>query len=88
MSGTNKTLTEDDIVSRPARRWVLGLAVAGGAMALMPTRAQAADGDTGSWTDGTACPRGPGGTWTGATDSDNGAISDRSGYGRGQPNSC
>lgn len=84
-----RTLSEDDIrIGRSGRRRFLGLAAAGGAMAVMPGQAQAADGDTGSWTDGTNCPRGPGGTRTGYTDSDNGSISDRGGYGRGRPNTC
>ncbi len=89
MAKTDKTLTDGDIaVTRRARRRFLGLAAAGGAVALIPAQAQAADGDTGSWTDGAACPRGPGGTRTGYTDSDNGAVSDSSGYGRGRPNRC
>lgn len=86
---TRKTLTEDDIeIARSGRRRFLGLAAAGGTMALIPGQAQAADGDTGAWTDGAGCPRRTGGARTGYTDSDNGAISDRSGYGRGRPNRC
>ena len=86
---TAKTLTEAEIqIGRSGRRRFLGLAAAGGAVAMLPGQAQAADGDTGAWTDGATCPRGTGGTRTGYTDSDNGAISDRSGYGRGRPNNC
>lgn len=86
---SDKTLTDSDIqVGRSGRRRFLGLAAAGGTVAILPGQAQAADGDTGSWSDGNACPRGPGGTRTGYTDSDNGSISDRSGYGRGRPNNC
>jgi hypothetical protein len=86
---TDKTLVDSDIqVGRSGRRRFLGLAAAGGTVALLPGQAQAADGDTGSWNDGNACPRGPGGTRTGYTDSDNGSISDASGYGRGRPNTC
>ena len=84
-----KTLKDTDIETlRPPRRYFLGMAAIGSAAVLLPTSAQAADGDSGSWSDGNACPRGPGGTRTGATDSDNGRISDASGYGRGRPNNC
>jgi len=84
-----KTLAETDIqIRRCDRRRFLGLAAAGGTLAALPGRAQAADGDTGAWTDGTNCPRGTGRARTGATDSDNGTISDRAGYGRGRPNRC
>jgi len=84
-----KTLTDADIETlRPPRRYFLGMAAVGAAVVALPAQAQAADGDNGSWSDGAACPRGPGGTRTGATDSDNGRISDRSGYGRGRPNNC
>lgn len=84
-----KTLKDSDIETlRPPRRYFLGMAAIGSAAVLLPNQAQAADGDSGSWSDGNACPRGPGGTRTGATDSDNGRISDRSGYGRGRPNNC
>ena len=86
---TSKTLIDSDIqVGRSERRRFLGLAAAGGTVALLPGQAQAADGDTGSWNDGNACPRGTGGVHTEYTDSDNGAISDRSGFGRGRPNNC
>ncbi len=89
MPKTPKTLVDDDIETvQPARRRFLGMAAAGGAVALFPGQAQAADGDTGAWSDGATCPRGSGGTRTGYTDSDNGAISDRSGFGRGRPNRC
>lgn len=84
-----RTLRDSDIETlRPPRRYFLGMAAIGAAAAAIPAQAQAADGDTGSWSDGNSCPRGPGGTRTGATDSDNGRISDRSGYGRGRPNNC
>ena len=84
-----KTLSDADIqIGRSGRRRFLGLAAAGGTVTMLPGQAQAADGDTGSWTDGNACPRGTGGVRTGYTDSDNGSISDRSGYGRGRPNNC
>ena len=59
--------------------------MAGGAIASVPARAQAADVDNGNWTDTGACPRGNPGTYTGYTDQDNGRITDRGGYGRGQP---
>lgn len=84
-----KTLAETDIqIGRCGRRRFLGLAAAGGTLAAIPGRAQAADGDTGAWTDGANCPRGTAETHTGATDSDNGTIADRAGYGRGRPNRC
>lgn len=90
MPKTNKTLTDADIQTvRTSRRRFLGVAAAGGLSVLIPTQAQAADGDTGAWIDaGTNCPRGPGGTYTNETDSDNGTHSDSSGYGRGRPNRC
>lgn len=88
-SKADTTLSDSDIhVSRSGRRRFLGLAAAGGTIALIPGRAQAADGDTGAWMDGANCPRGTGGTRTGYTDSDNGTISDRASYGRGRPNRC
>ncbi len=89
MSDAKKTLTDDEMTTtRPKRRHFLGLAAGGAATALMTGQAQAADGDSGSWSDGANCPRGAGGVRTGSTDSDNGSISDRSGYGRGRPNNC
>ena len=85
----HKTLSDSEITtSRPARRAFLGLMAASGAAVVAPSAAQAADIDNGTWTDGNACPRGTGGVRTGYTDSDNGSISDRSGYGRGRPNNC
>lgn len=83
---SRRTLTDADITSqRPARRAFLGLMVASGAVAAMPTTAQAADVDNGNWTDSGSCPRGNPGGYTGYTDHDNGRITDRGGYGRGQP---
>ena len=84
-----KTLADSEITShRPARRAFLGAmaaATVGGAAALIPSAAHAADTDNGVWTDRGLCPRGGGGAWTGLTDSDGGAITDLSGYGRGAP---
>lgn len=80
-----KTLSDSDITtSRPARRAFLGLAAAGGIVAMTPNQAQAADNDSGNWTDNGNCPRGAGdGYYTGYSDSDNGNITDAGGYGRG-----
>lgn len=93
MSEQKKTLTEAEITTRPlpARRHVLGLlglgAVATGAWAATGRHAyaQAADADSGTWTDSSSCPRGLGETYTGVTDSDNGTVVDIGGYGRGEP---
>lgn len=69
------------------RRRFLGLMAAGGAAVLAgrPAAAQAADADSGTWTDPAACPRGAGGTYTGVTDADDGNVTDAGGYGRGAP---
>ncbi|MFO7920763.1 MAG: hypothetical protein R6U99_08110 [Nioella sp.] len=81
-----KTLTDAEITARrPARRAFLGLVAASGAALAVPSSAQAADVDTGNWTDAGSCPRGNPGGYTGYTDHDNGRITDRGGHGRGQP---
>lgn len=87
---TDTLLSDDDIrtVRRSGRRRFLGLAALGGAAAAglgNQAMAQARDGDSGNWTDQAGCERGQGGTFTGRTDADNGAISDISGQGRGAP---
>ena len=86
----HKTLTDADISTEhlKGRRGFLGLMAAGGAagaVATIPTAAAAADVDNGVWNDAGSCPRGSGGTATGATDADTGAITDVAGQGRGAP---
>ncbi len=88
----SKSLSDAEIVTgRPAgRRRFLGLmavgGIAAGAGTLIPTgSAHAADIDNGTWIDRGSCARGPGGVWSGVTDSDDGAISDAAGHGRGAP---
>lgn len=89
-----KTLTDADITTDhpQGRRGFLGLMAAGGvagaALTLAPTSAQAqvTDSDNGSWADAAGCGRGSGGYRTGITDSDNGSLgTDAGGYGRGAP---
>jgi hypothetical protein len=83
-----KMLGDSDITTKRSlgRRTFLGLMAAGSVGAtLMPTQAAAADVDNGTWTDSGSCPRGDGGVYTNLTDSDNGNITDASGYGRGAP---
>lgn len=85
-----KTLTDTDITTaRPqGRRGFLGLLAGGGVSAALVPRmaaAQGRDGDNGAWVDGAGCQRGRGGSNTGLTDADSGAISDTSGRGRGAP---
>ncbi len=84
-----KTLVDSDITTD--RRGFLGLMTVGGAIGATAAltggqaQAQAADLDNGYWTDLGSCPRGPGGVYSGYTDSDDGAWTDSSGYGRGAP---
>ncbi|MBF9029512.1 hypothetical protein HKCCE3408_03810 [Rhodobacterales bacterium HKCCE3408] len=88
MTDDRTRLTDEEIRTvRPGRRRALGLMAAGSALAFVggTATAQAADADNGTWTDQASCPRGNGGTYTGLTDSDDGAITDAGGYGRGAP---
>lgn len=83
------TLDDDEIrtVRRAGRRRFLGLVALGGIASVGAgagaASAQAADGDSGNQSDPASCPRGAPGTYTGLTDSDDGAITDLGGYGRG-----
>lgn len=81
-----RTLSDGEITTRRrhGRRAFLGLAFGGGALTLaQAASAQVADADAGAMTDPAACPRGPGGSYTGVTDSDDGQTADLGGYGRG-----